>query len=483
MPKHPVFMRFSAQKAGYIFTHLFFSSTMSNTRLYKAFKKHGIHLEATSYGWNVFKDESSASILLPHQFQLEEKAVQQLLNFASVVPGSCTCATPDFHPGTHAPVGSIVQTPEGYVIPKAIGTDINCGMRTMKTGLNMAHVAPHTKRLQDAMSQFILHGKRNLPLQTQHFKSLYDDQLPDFMELLSGVDAWKAMNVQQRHAEWSRHVGLSNFQSHSRHAPHLHIHSQHEWIRDPQLATPGGGNHFVEIQVVDKVLDKTKAWEQQLREGDVVVTLHSGSRDVGFYIGQQWMDAAKQQWPAGVKHPEHGLYALEGALAHEYLEAMGTAARYAWFNRFCMDEQLRQIWDQQLGCPGWSLLVDVPHNVIMPEANGWVHRKGATPAHAGQLGIIPGSMGDFTYVVEGMGNDQWLQSCSHGAGRSVQRQQMRAKHLNETGHWNCLTLNDTRKIEEHPSAYKPIGPVIEQQEQEGLIQSIVRLAPLWTFKV
>jgi tRNA-splicing ligase RtcB len=160
---------------------------------------------------------------------------------------------------------------------------------------------------------------------------------------------------------------------------------------------------------------------------------------------------------------------------------MGTASRYAWLNRFVIDELMRQAWSKTVGVPSWSLLVDVPHNVISQEHGKNVHRKGATPAHTGQLGVIPGSMGDASYLVVGCGNPDWLWSCSHGAGRQVKRQTMRSAQATH-GNWTCLTTNEARKIEEHPSAYKPIGPVIDSQVEQGLIEGLVELKPLWTFK-
>lgn len=456
---------------------------MSNfTRLIKHFQKNGIAVEATAFGWNVRNAHAQANILLPHDFALEDKAVQQLLNFASVHPSACACATPDFHPGTHAPVGCVVATDADVVIPRAIGTDINCGMRTLKTGLNLGQMGMHEKALQAAMADVLLHNHRNVPLRTDDFHRLYSQGPQAFLHDWAKREGQLVdVNSVQRALEWERHVGLLDWDGHARHAPLLHTASEHGWIRDPQLGTPGSGNHFVEVQAVSRVINKTRAWQEGIKEGDVLVTIHSGSRDVGFHVGTQWMDRAKGQWPKGVAHPEHGLYALEGELATTYLQAMGTASRYAWLNRFVIDELMRQAWSKTVGVPAWSLVVDVPHNVISREHGKNVHRKGATPAHKDQLGVIPGSMGDASYLVVGGGNPDWLWSCSHGAGRQVKRQAMRAT-ANGVGAWTCLTTNEARKIEEHPSAYKPIGPVIDSQVEQGLIEGLVELRPLWTFK-
>jgi tRNA-splicing ligase RtcB len=164
------------------------------------------------------------------------------------------------------------------------------------------------------------------------------------------------------------------------------------------------------------------------------------------------MDLARQSWPTGRKHPAHGLYGLSGPLARQYLQAMGVAARFAWFNRMALGELVRQALADWAADSASRLVVDVPHNVVLHEHGLNVHRKGATPAHAGQLALIPGSMGDFSYLATGLPG------------------------------WQCVTLREERRIEEAPSAYKPVGPVIAAQEAAGLIRAAVRLRPWMTFK-
>ncbi|TAF71756.1 MAG: hypothetical protein EAZ54_13255, partial [Curvibacter sp.] len=162
--------------------------------------------------------------------------------------------------------------------------------------------------------------------------------------------------------EVTRCICLESLSAHSRYAPEAFV-SGREVFRDPCLGTPGGGNHFVELQVVDKVLDRHAAYAHGLKAGDVVVMIHSGSRDVGFFVGGRWMDRAREAWPAGVRHPESKLYALAGPLAHEYLQAMGVAARYAWLNRVVLAEMVRREMAKLFGAEKSRLVVDVPHNV------------------------------------------------------------------------------------------------------------------------
>lgn len=198
------------------------------------------------------------------------------------------------------------------------------------------------------------------------------------------------------------------------------------------------------------------------------------------------MDKAKAAWPAQAKHPESGLYGLSGPLVSEYLLAMVVAARYAWAKRVVLSELIRSVWLQTFQEDNTQLVVDIPHNIVLQKQGMNIHRKGATPAYEDKLALIPGSMGNYSYLVMGKGNAHWLWSCSHGAGRTVRRQQMRAKEalLMKNDHlpWHCVTLNEARKVEEAPGAYKPVGPVIEAQENAQMIQSVARLRPWITFK-
>lgn len=461
-------------------------------RLQRAFARTGIALDYRDGIYHVRDDQAEAHILLPDSLPLEDKAVRQLLAFAAVRDphghgAVCrACATPDFHPGTVAPVGSIVATPPDFVIPAAIGTDINCSVRLLTTGARLDQLAPHKQRLVDLLTASLLNNARDVPVNTRAFRALFDEGPGAFIDGLGGEGLWAHADKARLRAELDPCIGLASFGGSARYAPDAYLQERHAVFRDPSLGTVGSGNHFVELQVVEEVLDRHAAWEAGLRAGDVVVMIHSGSRDVGFYVGQAWMDHAKAQWPRGVRHPESGLYGLSGPLADEYLQAMGVAARYAWANRVVLAELVRKDLEQVVGAAGSRLVVDVPHNVVLREQGMNIHRKGATPAHAGDFALIPGSMGDASYLVTGLGSPDWLWSCSHGAGRRMRRQAVRALHPRAADDaaqpWQCVTLREERRIEEAPEAYKPIGPVIDAQETAGLVRAAVRLKPWVTFK-
>jgi len=259
------------------------------------------------------------------------------------------------------------------------------------------------------------------------------------------------------------------------------------WMRDANLATLGKSNHFSELQVIKEIVDRKKAYELGLKVGDVVSMTHTGSREVGFHVGNRWMDRAREEYPKDQKYNKNKTFALEGELAYEYLTAMHTAAHYATANRALIAECVRQRAFEVYGATDNRLIVDVPHNICLKEDIGNVHRKGATPAHEGSLLLIPGSMGTDSYLVSGLGSEKWLKSASHGAGRSFSRNQISFKGKKDSSLLGlegveCITLKEERKIEEAPGAYKEIGPIISSQTEEGNIAVVAIFSPLVTFK-
>lgn len=467
---------------------------MSKKILFGALSKLGVNVERDSD--NVIKitgdGKIPVDILLPESFQLEKEAIVQLVEFAHYKNHTgtgvkCACATPDFHKGSTIPVGSVVVTPETMVIPKAIGTDINCGMRMHKTGLGYDEFMAKKPDLMKLLKGDLLEGTRDIPTSATAMQALFNYGLPEF---------WNEMKKDPKgifqHVDYER-VFAELFKLHdsafergnSKYAPVALM--NREWMRDPGLGTLGGGNHFCEFQVVTKIVDKQKAYEIGLKVGDVVYMIHTGSRDVGFYIGATWMDKAKDMYPKDMKHPKSGIYAIEGEMAEEYMHAMHSAAHYATANRALIAEIVRQRTQAVYGREDNSLITDVPHNIILREKIGNVHRKGATPAYDNQMLLIPGSMGHDSYLMKGLGNDQWLQSASHGAGRNYSRSDLRYKSKRSyedlgLDKVECITLKEERKIEEAPAGYKEIGEVIRSQVEENVMSTIAVFSPIVTFK-
>lgn len=276
-------------------------------RLEKALQRRGIHVERRQGVYHLRNEHAQASVLLPATLPLEAKAVQQLLDFAAVRSADghhavCkACATPDFHPGGIAPVGSIVATDADFVIPAAIGTDINCGMRLITTGLKQAALLPQQDALVSRLTRALLDNGRDVPVHSAAFRALFDEGPAAFIDRVAPQGLWAQADRARLEAELAACVGLDALGGSARYAPDAHV-GNREIFRDPCLGTPGGGNHFVELQVVDEIFDRHAAYRVGLACGDVVAMIHSGSRDVGFYVGRRWMDRARQAWPAGLKH-------------------------------------------------------------------------------------------------------------------------------------------------------------------------------------
>lgn len=442
---------------------------------------------------NDFNLESK--ILLPENFAIEEKAIHQLMDFARVHHPDgghvkCSCATPDFHTGTTIPVGSVVVTTHDMVIPQAIGTDINCGMRLHKLDLTYDKFLENKDLWVNKLKGDLLGGTRNIPVTPHAMKALFENGIGDFFEVMKNSKQegiFNKLDYKQIESEFSQlHNSAFEKGSYSD-APDALQNMNRDLIRDPSMGTLGGGNHFCELQVITEIVDRQKAYEHGLKVGQLVVMIHTGSRDVGFYVGSRWAEKAKQQWPTGHKFPNNKIFPVMGELADQYLKAMHSAAHYATLNRALIGELVRQRTKEVFGDLDCPLIVDVPHNIVLKESIGNVHRKGATPAYAGQELLIPGSMGHDSYFLNGLGNESWLSSASHGAGRSISRNEISFKARKDKSilgldKVECITLKEERLIEEAPAAYKEIGPVIQSQVEEKTISVIARFSPILTFK-
>lgn len=436
--------------------------------------------------------EIPVEIIIPESFEVEKEALKQLMDFAHFKSPSghkakCACATPDFHKGSTIPVGSVVVTNHDLVIPSAIGTDINCGMRLHSMGMNLETFLSKKTEFIDILKGDLLEGTRNIPTTNKAMQAMFKYGLYGFWEEMKKTPRGIFSQIDYNKVEEEIYKLHSSalILGDSKYAPENLM--SREWMRDPNLATLGSSNHFFEIQVVKEIVDRKKAYELGIKVGDVMAMIHTGSRDVGFYVGGRWMDKAKEAYPKDMKHPENKTFALEGELAYEYIQAMNTAAHYATTNRALIAEIIRQRTLQIWGQENNHLITDVPHNIVIKEDIGNVHRKGATPAYKDELLLIPGSMGHDSYLLSGMGNEKWLQSASHGAGRSVSRNEMsfkgkKNKNLLGLEGVECITLKEERMIEEAPGAYKDIGPVIQSQVEEKTVEVIAVFSPLVTFK-
>lgn len=471
---------------------------MSNSiRLLKALSKRGLDVQQHDNIYEIKLTGSAsppATVLLPADLPVESKAFEQLAQVAALQHPSGghvtqALATPDFHPGDSGVAIGTVAAVKGAVFPQLVGDDINCGMRLHSTDIPLDSFACHRNQLVSLLKGDFFAGTRDLPQTGATQYEMFENGLPGWLETskASRLGSLAASDFSQIENEIYNHVYCqgSHWGSANSAPQDLVPLDSDRIIRDDGLATIGGGNHFVEIEVVDEIYDRVAAYHMGLRLGCLTFMVHSGSRFVGKYIGGLWVDKARKAWPKDLRYPESKLFGIpdNSPLYDGYLRAEGTAANYGYVNRLLLAElvrlRMRQVWRSEIEAP---LVYDLPHNITLFEYGQMVVRKGACPAHDNQPVLIPGSMGAGSYVLMGLGNKDWLSSASHGAGRLHSRGEMR--HVSDLGlsTVDCVSLREERLIEESPAAYKPITPVIEAQVSTGIVSKVARLRPILTFK-
>lgn len=342
-------------------------------------------------------------------------------------------AMPDVHVGIGATVGSVIPT-KGAVIPAAVGVDIGCGMMAARTSL-LAHDLPdNLEAIRSAIEQAVPHG-RDVG-RGKRDKGSWGAPPPAI------VDAWATM-VTRFEAICAKFPRLKNTNN--------LVH----------LGTLGTGNHFIEL-----CLDQ---------EARVWVMLHSGSRGVGNAIGTFFIELAKadmRKWHINL--PDEDLAYFPEGTDHfdDYVEAVGWAQDYAALNRRMMMANVIAALRGHITKPFDAELeaVNCHHNYVTREnhfgENVLVTRKGAVRAAKGVLGIIPGSMGAKSFIVRGLGNPESFNSCSHGAGRIMSRNEAKRlvtldEHVRDTEGVECR--KDAGVIDETPRAYKSIEAVMAAQ--------------------
>ncbi|QXC62601.1 RtcB family protein [Aquihabitans sp. G128] len=335
----------------------------------------------------------------------------------------------DAHLGLGATVGSVVPT-EGAIIPACVGVDIGCGMAAVRTDLVAA----------------------DLP----------DDLGPMLVEVERAIPAGMGRGHTGRHADARAERRSKAAAAWLRdHRPRTELDHKRSRTALDQLGTLGSGNHFVEVCL----------------DGDdtVWVVLHSGSRGIGNQLAQGHIATARKvakRLEIGLEDPDLA-YLLEGSPEFDhYVADLLWAQDYAARNRELMLDALLAVVFAQVGKGRKRELVNCHHNYSAREVHEgrevWVTRKGAIRAGEGDLGIIPGSMGTSSFIVEGLGNPGSYESCSHGAGRRMSRTKARKELSPESlatamGDRTWLADRAAKLVDEHPSAYKDIGRVMRDQ--------------------
>ncbi len=368
--------------------------------------------------------------------EIEEGALAQAVNLANLpFAESHIAIMPDSHVGYGMPIGAILAT-KNVVIPNAVGVDIGCGMCAQKTSLTQIPV--------DKLKQIMGLIRERIPLGFDHHESRQD-------EALMPLGHEELVVVKNQYTSALKQVG-----------------------------TLGGGNHFIEIQMGS--------------DGNVWVMIHSGSRNLGLRVAEHYNKLAiklnERFFSQVPRNWDLAFLPIETEEAHLYMKEMKYCVDFALANRKLMMTRVMESIEDVMGEIELGELINKSHNFAAWEhhsgSNVLVHRKGATRAYAGELGMIPGSMGTSSFIVRGLGNPQSFMSCSHGAGRKLGRKQA-SRTLNledEIGKMNAQGIihgiRDARDLDEAPGAYKDIYQVMENQED--LIEIEVELKPLGVIK-
>ncbi len=369
--------------------------------------------------------------------EVENSCMEQIVSLASLpFLYKHVAIMPDAHAGKGMPIGGVIAT-NGVVIPNAVGVDIGCGMCAMRTNLKASEL--ERKDLTAVMA----HIRRTIPLGFDHQSEAVDESL------LPDVDLDKLPFLRNKKKQL------------------LH-----------ELGTLGGGNHFIEIQK-DTATD------------DVWVMIHSGSRHVGLTVARHYNQIADfwcEKWYSDTL-PDLAFLPMETDEAKNYMREMNYCVRFALANRRKMMEEVKGGFAVTFPNVEFDEMINIAHNYAAWEEHFGesviVHRKGATSARLGEVGIIPGSMGTKSYIVEGLGNPDSFMSCSHGAGRKMSRTQARkalsleeeSRLMDEKGILHGMRAS---QIDEAPGAYKDIDEVMENEKD--LVKPLVELVPMAVVK-
>ncbi len=363
-----------------------------------------------------------------------DNALQQLYRSANLrIVHSHIAVMPDVHWGLGATIGSVIPT-LGAIVPAAVGVDIGCGMIATQTTLTANDLPDDLRPMRGVIERGVPHGRTT-----------------------RGRDKGSWQEIPRRVGNlWKEHLE-AGFELLCEKYPKLK-----NTNNKVHLGTLGTGNHFVEV-----CLDEAdRVW----------FMLHSGSRGVGNRIATIFIEKAKKDMESQISRlPDRDLAYLTEGTQHfdDYVEGVLWAQEFARINRQVMMENVIDGITRMKGIPPFKanvMAVNCHHNYVSYEhhfgADCWVTRKGAVRAGAGEMGIIPGSMGAKSFIVRGKGNADSFESCSHGAGRVLSRTQAKklystADHAEATKHVECR--KDAGVIDETPMAYKDIDAVMAAQ--------------------
>ncbi|MGD9048991.1 MAG: RtcB family protein [Anaerolineae bacterium] len=445
------------------------------------------------------------------EMSFRDRTMEQLINTAAM-PGVVkrVLVMPDAHQGYGPPIGGVVPTryPNGVISPGAVGYDINCGVRLMRTELEAQEV-------RDEVDSLITALFRNIPSGVGKGGGVRKVSVREMDDVLHKGAAWAVKAGYGRPEDLTRLEEGGAMEG----ADPSAVSPRAKQRGGPQLGTLGSGNHFIEIQEVETIYDPQVAHAYGLFEGQLAVSIHSGSRGLGHQVCDDYvksLQAAVQKYKIQLPDRQLVCAPLNSPEGRRYFGAMVSAANYAWANRQCMAHLARRSFQEVLAgkVRNFDLhtVYDVAHNIAKIEEHVvdgkplklCVHRKGATrafgPGHpavtpvyrdVGQPVLVPGDMGTASYVLVGTADaleESFGTSC-HGAGRTMSRRAAKRKihgatlrqELEQRG-ISVRARSMAGLAEEAPDAYKDIDAVVEVVDGAGLARKVARLRPLAVMK-
>jgi len=444
-----------------------------------------------------------------------DKALEQVVNVAHL-PGivGASLAMPDIHWGYGFPIGGVaaVDAGSGAVSPGGVGYDINCGCRVITTRLTVDEVRP---AISDVVAQ--LFSKIPTGVGSSHaIEELSSDEL---RRLMTQGAAWA---IERGYAAGTDDAGHCEEGGCLRGADPSAVSERSLARGADQVGTLGSGNHFLEVQHVARIYDARAAAAFGLREGEVTIMIHSGSRGLGHQTCDETLRELSRRYqsfgPDYAALPDRQLACapIDSDVGRRYLGAMQAAANYAWANRQVMTGLAVRAVADALGMPeaelGATLLYDVCHNIAKLEEHEvegekrrvLVHRKGATRAfgpgdsrvpaayrEVGQPVMIPGDMGRYSFVLAGnaAAMTQTFGSSCHGAGRVMSRtaamKKARGRRIEKELHdrgIEVMARGYRTLAEEMSDAYKDVQDVVDVIEGAGISRKVAKLVPLCVIK-
>jgi tRNA-splicing ligase RtcB (3'-phosphate/5'-hydroxy nucleic acid ligase) len=437
---------------------------------------------------------------------MDDKVYEQMTNVATL-PGivEASYAMPDAHWGYGFPIGGVAafDPDDGIISAGGVGFDISCGVRMLTTGIPASEFESCKAALADALFAAIPAGVGS--------EGSIELASADMTAMLCGGAQWAVAQGYGEPADLQRIEELGCMAGSDPAA----VSAQAKRRQLREIGTLGSGNHYLEVQQVAEIYAAQTAAALGLKTGDVVISIHSGSRGLGHQIGTEFLREMAEAAPEfGIHLPDRELACapIKSALGQRYIGAMRAAINCALANRQILGHLTREVLARFFPHANFPLLYDVSHNTCKLErhlVDGverelYVHRKGATRAFGpssadlppelavtGQPVFIGGSMGTASYVLVGVAQDSHaaFASACHGAGRAMSRhaatRRWRGRELvDELASRGIIVKCPSMRgiAEEAPQAYKDVDAVVACAEQAGLANKVARLTPIISIK-